>query len=210
METRFQTNSFIPKASLDNIVDDRGKLQRPVSTNGGTSFLLLLSFFIFICSLVSAGIVFSLNKIDLSRKKTANDSLVRSQQSINKETIEDIKSLNNRLALIKSLTDRHVASSIVFEELAKNTIRQVSFSGFDLKRKNDGTYTLTLKAQGIGYESIVAQDSQFSTGQAQRVFKNTSITDFIKSKGQDLTSFTIETSLAGNSVLLSEIINKTK
>lgn len=211
METRFQTNSFIPKASLDNVVDDRGKLQRPTGVGtGGTSLFLLLSFFIFICSLVSAGIVFSLNKIDVSRKKAANDSLARSQQSINKETIEDIKSLNNRLTLIKSLTEKHVATSIVFEELAKNTIRQVSFSGFDLKKRNDGTYALTLKAQGIGYESIVAQDSQFSTGQAQRVFKNTSISDFIKSKGQDLTSFTIETSLTNNSVLLSEAINKIK
>ncbi|MDI7010152.1 hypothetical protein, partial [Pseudomonas aeruginosa] len=72
----------------------------------------------------------------------------------------------------------HIVASIIFDELSKNTIKQVSFSSFDLKRKSDNTFSLSLKAQGIGYESIVAQDAQFSTAPAQKFFKNTSITDF--------------------------------
>lgn len=208
METKFQTSSFIPKASLDNVVDDRGKIQSASSrSDGSSSFFILISFFIFICSIVSAGIIFSLNQLALSQKKSANDSLVKSQQSINKETIEDIKSLNNRLAVIESLLKRHVAVSSIFGQLSTNTIRQVSFSSFDLKRKTDNTFDLVLKAQGIGYESIVAQDSQFSTGPASKFFKNTSITDFVKSKGQDLTSFGINTSISSNAINFSEIIN---
>lgn len=208
METKFQTTSFIPKSSLDNVVDDHGKIQRSSgSSAGSSSFFILISFFLFICSIVSAGIIFSLNQLALSQKKSANDSLVKSQKDINKETIEDIKSLNNRLGVIQSLLSRHVAPSFIFNELAKNTIKQVSFSSFNLKRKSDNTFSITLKAHGTGYESIVAQDSQFSSGQAQKFFKNTSITDFIKSKGQDLTSFGIDTSVSSNSINFSEIIN---
>lgn len=208
METRFQTTSFIPKASLDNVVDDKGKIQRVTgSSTGSSSFLLLISFFIFICSLVSAGIIFSLNKIDVARKASATASLVAYQKAINKDTIEEIKSLNNRLAVIKSLLGKHVAVSVIFDELAKNTIKQVSFSSFDLKRKGDNTYAITLKANGVGYTSIVAQDNQFTTGPAQKFFKNTIITDFVKSKGQDATTFGISTNVSSNSINFSEIIN---
>ncbi len=206
METKFQTTSFIPKAALNNTVDSSGKIQKYKGSNG-SSFLLLLSFFLFVCSAVSAGIIFSLNKIVLTEIKSANDSLVNSQKDINKETIEGIKYLNNRLAVIKSLIDRHLAVSVVFEELSKNTIKQVSFSSFDLRKKNDNTFSLSLKAQGIGYESIVAQDSQFLSAPAQKFFKNTIITDFIKSKGQDLASFGIVTEISNNSMNFSEVAN---
>jgi len=118
-----------------------------------------------------------------------------------------LKNLNIRLDIIKALLDRHVAVSSIFNELSKNTIKQVSFSSFNLKRKADNTFTLSLSAQGVGYESIVAQDAQLSSPAASRVFKNTSITDFVKTKGQDLTSFGIETSISTNAINFSEVIN---
>ncbi len=208
METKFQTNSFIPKSSLNNVVDDAGKIQKSTShRNDSSSFFILIAFFIFICSAISAGIVFSLNELSLSQKKSANDSIVKYQKSINKETIEDIKALNSRISVVNSLLNRHVAVSVVFGELSKNTIKQVSFSSFDLKRKPDNTYSLALKAQGFGYESIVAQDVQFSTAQAQKVFKNTSIINFSKSKGQNIASFGIDTNVSSNAINFSEIIN---
>jgi hypothetical protein len=210
METKFQTNSFIPKASLNNIVDDSGKIQKNTRKGSdSSSFFVLISFFIFICSAVSAGIIFSLNELSLSQKKSANDSLIKYQKDINKETIEDIKSLNNRLGVINSLLKNHVSASVIFDELSKNTIKQVSFTSFDLKRKADNTFSLVLKAQGVGYVSIIAQDAQFSTGPAQKFFKNTSITDFSKSKGQTIASFGIDTSVSNNVINFSEIINNT-
>lgn len=211
METRFQTTSFIPKAPLDNVVDDHGKIQRASgsSTSGTSSFFILISFFLFVCSIVSAGIIFSFNQLAISQKKSANDSLVNSQKDINTDTIEELKSLNSRLGVIKSLLSKHVAVSAIFNELGKNTITQVSFSSFDLKRKTDNTYALVLKAQGVGYESIVAQDSQLSSGPAQKFFKNTSITDFVKSKGQDLTSFGITTSVSSDAINFAEVIKNT-
>ena len=209
METKFQTTSFVPKASLNNVVDDNGKV-KPVSNKDTTSssFFILISFFIFVCSVVSAGIIFSLNEFALSQKKSLTASLDRYQKDINKETIESIKSLNNRLSLIKYLVDEHVAVSLIFEQLSQNTIRKVSFTSFDLKKKNDNTFSLKLNAQGIGYESIVSQDVQFSSAFAQKFFKNTSITDFSKTKGQSITNFNIDTSVSNNSINFSEAVNK--
>jgi hypothetical protein len=208
METKFQTTSFIPKSSLNNIVDGNGKIQKSTDhMSTSSSFFILIAFFIFICSVVSAGIVFSLNELSISQKKSANESLKKYQESINKETIEDIKLLNSRMNIIDSLLRRHVAPSVVFEQLSINTIKQVSFSSFSLKRKADNTFSLILKAQGVGYESIIAQDSQFSSGEAQKFFKNTTITDFSKSKGQVLSSFGIDTSVSKNAINFYEIIN---
>lgn len=208
METKFQTNSFIPKSSLNNIIDDTGKIQKNnTNRSGSSSFFVLISFFIFVCSVVSAGIIFSLNELSLSQKKTANDSLVKYQKDINKETIEDIQALNSRLGVVNSLLGRHVAVSVIFGELSRNTIKQVSFSSFNLKRKSDNTFSIALNAQGVGYESIIAQDMQFSTAAAQKFFKNTSILNFSKSKGQNIASFDIDTSVSSNVINFSEIIN---
>ena len=79
METKFQTTSFIPKASLDNVVDDGGHLQKRssfVHDSSGNLFTLL-AFFVFICSLVAAGVVFSLNKLSISNKAKAERDLAK-------------------------------------------------------------------------------------------------------------------------------------
>ena len=208
METKFQTTSFIPKASLDNVVDDGGHLQKrsSLSHDGSGNLFTLLAFFVFICSLVAAGVVFSLNKLSVSNKAKAESDLAKYQERSNAETIEEIKSLNNRLDILKHLIENHVAVRPLFAEISKNTLDKVSFSGFNLKRKPDGTFALTMKAQGVGYESIVVQDQQFSTPGAQKVFKNTSIVDFSKPKGQDLASFTLNTTVVENAIRFAALV----
>ncbi len=205
METRFQTTSFIPKASLDNIVGDDGRLQKQQTTHTGSIFTLF-AFFIFICSLVAAGVVFSLLKLSNSNKATAQKNLAGYQAKSNTETIEEIKALNDRLNILAALINKHVAVVPLFGEIGRNTIDKVSYSSLSLKRKPDGTFALSMRAQGIGYESIVVQDKQFSDPVVQRVFKNTSITDFSKQKGQDLTAFVVNTTVVENAVNFATLI----
>lgn len=207
METRFQTTSFIPRASLDNIVDDKGHLQkRSGGMFSGGGFFTVICFFIFICSLVAAGVVFSLDKLSVSNKTTAEKALTKYQERSNAETIEGLKATNDRLEILKNLLDNHVAVRPLFAEIGKNTLDKVALTGFALKRKADGTFSLSLKAQGVGYESIVVQDKQFSTVTAQKVFKNTSISDFSKARGQDLAVFNINTTVVENAVNFSSLI----
>lgn len=205
METRFQTTSFIPKASLDNVVGDDGRLQKQQTTHTGSLFTLF-AFFIFICSLVAAGVVFSLLKLSNSNKAAAQKNLAAYQAKSNTETIEEIKSLNDRLNILAALVNKHVAVVPLFGEIGRNTLDKVSYSSLSLKRKPDGTFSLSMRAQGIGYESIVVQDKQFSDPVVQRVFKNTSITDFSKQKGQDLTAFTVNTTVVENAVNFASLI----
>ncbi len=207
METRFQTTSFIPRASLDNVVDDKGHIQkRSSSIFSGGSLFTLISFFVFICSLVAAGVVFSLDKLSVSNKTTAEKALAKYQERSNAQTIEDLKAVNDRLEILKTLLDNHVAVRPLFAEVGRNTLDRVSLTGFSLKRKPDGTFSLGLKAQGVGYESIVVQDKQFSEVVAQKTFKNTSISDFSKARGQDLAVFNINTTVVENAVNFSSLI----
>ena len=208
METRFQTNSFIPKASLDNVVSESGQIQKS-KTKGSTtgSLVTLLCFFLFVCSLVSAGVVFFLGKLANTTKLQAQKDLAEYQKRNTTETIQEIKTLQDRLLLVDNLVKNHVAVSPLFDQLAAITLTRVSFTGFDLKKKTDGGFGLSLKAQGIGYESIVAQDTQFSSPVAQRIFKNTIINDFNKPKGQDLASFSLSTTIANPAVNFATLIN---
>lgn len=209
METRFQTTSFIPKTSLDNVVSEDGQIQR--RSGGGTTgnLMLLLCFFLFVCSLVSAGVVFFLAKLTDTTKIEVQKNLAKYQQKNSTETIVEIKNLQDRLTLIENLIKNHVAISPLFGKLAENTLSKVSFTGFDIKRKNDGSFAMSLKAQGIGYESIVAQDTQFSSALAQRTFKNTIISDFSKPKNQDLATFSLTTTIPPSAARFTTYINGT-
>lgn len=208
METRFQTTSFIPKASLDNVVSEDGHIQKK---NGGAtttgSLITLLCFFLFVCSLVSAGVVFFLGKLAETTKAQAQKDLAGYQKRNTTETIVEIKTLQDRLTLVDNLVKNHVALSPLFDQLAANTLSRVSFTNFDLKKKAEGSYTLALKAEGIGYESIVAQDTQFSSPIAQKTFKNTIISDFSKPKGQDLAVFSLTTTIASPAINFATLIN---
>ncbi len=92
METRFQTNSFIPKTSLDNVVAENGQIQRS-KTSGSTtgSLVTLLCFFLFVCSLVSAGVVFFLGKLANTTKVQAQKDLAEYQKRNTTETIQKHK-----------------------------------------------------------------------------------------------------------------------
>lgn len=208
METRFQTTSFIPKTSLDNTVSEDGHIQKQNSgsSTGTGGVVSLICFFIFVCSLVSAGVVFSLLKLSKSKKDVSEKSLASYQKENTTETINSLKSLSDRLSIIDTLIRNHVAISALFIEISKNTLEKVSLTDFSLKRKTDNTFSLDIKAQGVGYESIVAQDKQFSSSQAQRVFKNTLISDFSKPKGQDIASFSINTTVAGPAINFAGLV----
>lgn len=209
METRFQTTSFIPKASLDNVVSEDGKIQKQHGPNDGVgtgSIISLICFFIFVCSLVSAGVVFSLLKLSASKKVEAEKSLTAYQKKNNAQTIVSLKLLSDRLTIIDTLIKNHVAISPLFTEISKNTLEKVSLTNFSLKRKNDGAFYLDLKAEGVGYESIVAQDKQLSQAPAQSVFKNTIISDFSKPKGQDIATFSIGTTIAGPAINFANLV----
>lgn len=209
METRFQTTSFIPKASLDNVVSQDGRIQKSSTSNSASgSLITLICFFLFVCSLVAAGVIFFLGKLADTSKAQIEKDLAEYQKRNTNETITQIKDLQDRLTLVDGLVRAHVAISPLFDKLAANTLTQVSFNSFDLKRKTDGTFGLTLKAQGVGYESIVAQDTQFSSAAAQTVFKNTIINDFSKPKGQDLAAFTLTTSIATPEINFATLINR--
>lgn len=207
METRFQTTSFIPKASLDNVVSEDGHIQKKSGPTTTGSLVTLLCFFLFVCSLVSAGVVFFLGKLAQTTKVQAEKDLAAYQKRNTTETIVEIKTLQDRLTLVENLVKNHVAISPLFDQLSANTLSQVSFTSFDLKKKAEGSYSLSLKAEGVGYESIVAQDTQFSSPVAQKTFKNTIISDFSKPKGQDLAMFNLSTTIASPAINFATLIN---
>jgi len=209
METRFQTTSFIPKTSLDNVVSEDGQIQKKSGQSPTGNLMLLLCFFLFVCSLVSAGLVFFLTKLTDTAKVNAQKNIIEYQKRNTTETIVDLKNLQDRLNLIENLIKNHEAVSPIFARLGENTLSKVSFNSFDLKKKNDGSFTLSLKAQGIGYESIVAQDAQFSTAVAQKTFKNTIISDFSKPKDQDLATFSLTTVIPASVVRFATLIGDT-
>jgi hypothetical protein len=208
METRFQTTSFIPKTSLDNVVSENGKLQKKPNHSTTTgNLVLLLCFFLFVCSLVSAGTVFFLGRLTESTKVQLTKVLEDFKKRNTAETLVDLTNLNDRLSLVNNLIRDHVAVSPLFDILAANTLSRVSFNNFDLKKKTDGSFTLSLKAQGIGYESIVAQDTQFSSAFAQKTFKNTVINDFSKAKNQSIAVFNLTTTVPASVAKFTKFVN---
>jgi hypothetical protein len=80
------------------------------------------------------------------------------------DLIQKLKAKNAQIDNAKSLVNKHVAVSRVFELIQQMTASDVRFTGMDLKGspENTGSYTLSLKGQGKNLATVAFQASVFS------------------------------------------------
>ncbi len=141
------STSFIPKEALT----------AQKARTGGVGLFLLISIFIFVLSLVSAGGVFAYtgllnqqlakNKADLDIQKGAFDPA----------TIQDLLRLDSRIEQSKAVLAKHVAPSGIFNYLAERTLVRVQFSGFDYNLSADGTASIQLEGTADSFSTIALQ-----------------------------------------------------
>jgi hypothetical protein len=167
--------SFIPKKPLTVSGSSRG---------GFGGLFGLLSFLVFIASVLGAGGTF-LYKQYLTTSLAAKDaSLKRAEAAYDPGVIQDLTRLDARITQAKGLMDKHVALTSFFNFLSSITLESVQFTSFDYEIAQDGSATINLKGIAKDFSAVALQSDQFGSN---RTLKNVVFSDIAVGTGNTVT-----------------------
>lgn len=169
MEQNFET-SFIPKKP---IVRDEQKVKRPVG------LLTVISVLIFGTMVLSGGGLY-FYKNDLEKKIAGKQEDIRiAKNQFETERIQLLETLGRRLSSARTILDKHIALTPIFEELSKITRKQVSYTEFDydFDQEKGGDILVHLKGVAKGYREVALQADLFSQNKnfKEPIFSNLSL-----------------------------------
>lgn len=177
----FQT-SFIPKKPL---VADTG-VQAPVSRPLG--ILNFLSILAVVIVIALYGGLYIYKNILLKNLNNLHISLKASQESFEKDTIEDLQLFDKRMSVSKQVISGHIILSPLFELLNGLTLPNVQFTKFEQTSSVDGrSFLISMSGIARDYRSIALQAQVLNSDKGKYfkdvVFSNLGLADEKDKKG---------------------------
>ncbi|MDB5224513.1 MAG: protein of unknown function with transrane region [Candidatus Adlerbacteria bacterium] len=160
MPPQQQPSSFIPKTSLNGA---------NAPAVGSFSILMFIGVLFFVASLICAIGVFGYEHYLKSSIASKAATLQQDQEAFGKNAISDLVRLDTRINQAKSLLNKHIASSAIFNFLQEHTLATVQFTTLEYKLNNDGTASISLDGVGATFSSVALQSDQFG---ATKAFKD--------------------------------------
>ena len=169
MEQNFQT-SFIPKKPM---LEERARNSRP------TSFLTVLSIFIFFAVVVASGGLYFYKGMMTKNIASMDNSLTLAKSSFEPDQIARLQTLDKRLSAAETILSKHVAVSPIFKVLQDLTMKTVRYTKFTYALGDDGKVDVKMSGQAIGYRSVALQSDLYAKNKAliDPVFSNLSLDD---------------------------------
>jgi len=155
VETKFQT-SFIPKTTIAPVAEFKPRRQ--------TSLLLVISFFIFLVSVLLGGLAFGYHKLVEKNKADTQANLESNIKAFQPDTIRSYARLDSRIDTAKLLLERHIALSYFLDFLSRETLKSVRFLDMKYALSPDGkTANIDMNGQtgGNNYNAVAFQSTVF-------------------------------------------------
>lgn len=181
MEPKFQT-SFIPKQSITNP-------SAPRRIGGNAFFAVAFTAFV-LTALAFAGVWFYERRVEASLADM-KVNLDKARANFEPTLLSEVRQVNTRIVVGKTLLSKHLAPTAVFSLLEKITVASVSFSSFDLAVNEQGDIRLALKGIAKGFNAVALQSDIFSR---EKYFKGPIFSNF-KLDDVGMVTFDITTSL---------------
>ena len=204
METSFKT-SFIPKKPI---------AQAPVSTaaSHSTSLFTLISVFILILSVVMTGGVYLYKGYLDKEKQSLADSLLKSRDRFDKDTIEELELFDKREKASRQVLDNHIVLTPLFSLLGNLTIPSIQYTKFEHRTTEKG-FSVSINGVARDYKSIAIQADTFNSAKG-RFFKNVVFSNLNRDKGNNVLfdlNFDVDPGLLSydNNILLDNESNNT-
>jgi hypothetical protein len=177
----FQT-SFIPKKPLVASTDIPTTVSRPL---GLLNFLSILSVVIVVALY---GGLFVYKNILLKNLNNLHTSLQSSQESFEKDTIEDLQLFDKRMSVSKQVISGHIIFSPFFELMNQLTLPNVQFTKFEQTSSVDGrSFLVNMSGIARDYRSIALQAQVLNSDKGKYfkdvVFSNLGLADEKDKKG---------------------------
>jgi len=167
MDKAFQT-SFIPKKTI---------IEGPKKIRSGGGIVNLLSFIIFIASLLSAGGAYFYRESVKTNIDEFKKSLAIAKNQFEPSLITELQILDKRLNAATNILDQHVAVSPIFELLQDSTLPTVRYSDFTYDiNSTTNLVNVEMKGEAKGYNFIALQADLFNEN---KFIKNPIFSDFI-------------------------------
>jgi hypothetical protein len=179
MEVKMQT-SFIPKKP---IIESQ-------SRGSSVSIFFVISVILFIIAVGLAVGVWFWQQSLVAQIKKDKDALekVRTSDSFQEKTINDLVRFNDRIEEAKGLLDRHLAVSPIFSLLEKNTLKNVSIKSMKFSYAGSDKTKLDLSGVAANYDALFKQSEAFDK---ESLISQPTISDFsLNSDGTVAFNFT--------------------
>ena len=186
MDKEFQT-SFIPKKTI---------VESPKKIRSGGGIINLISFIIFVASLLSAGGAYLYRNSIESDIAEFKRSLQIAKNQFEPSLIEELQILDKRLNAATTILNKHVAVSPIFVLLQDITLPTVRYSDFTYEiDPSTNLVNIEMKGEAKGYNFIALQADLFSDN---KFIKNPIFSDFILDQTGNIDfnlSFSVDKSL---------------
>ncbi len=185
------SNSFIPKKPLV-----------PTRSSGSLSGLLLLvSILMFMVSLAGAGGAFLYERYLIGAIAAKDLSLERAQAAYEPETVQALIRLDSRINESKSLLNKHIAPSAIFNFLALKTLEKVQLTSFDYQVDDGGTASLQLVGIADSFSTLALQSDEFGSTD---VLRNVIFSDIVIQPENGKVSFSVYADIDPASIVYSK------
>lgn len=167
MDKEFQT-SFIPKKTV---------IESPKKIRSGGGVVNLISFIIFIVSLISAGGAYFYRESVKTNIEEYKRSLAVAKNQFEPSLITELQILDKRLNAATTILDKHIAVSPIFVLLEEVTLPTVRYSDFSYEvDTTTNLVNVTMKGEAKGYNFIALQADLFDDN---KFIKNPIFSDFV-------------------------------
>lgn len=164
MDGKFQT-SFIPKKPVVSAVRTKGS---------GMSLFMVVSIFVFVVSLVCAGLVFAGQKYLSDRLAKDKESFKKAQEIFDPLTVDTLVRLDRRIESAKKILSRHIAILPIFDYLESKTLKNIRFKSMDMLFLENGAAGLDMKGEAKNFSAVALQSDVFAES---KELKNPIISD---------------------------------
>ncbi len=153
------STSFIPKKSF-------AEARRVGGSGLFGNFISLGALFVFIFSLVAAGGTFAYTGFLKSSITQKTEQLNKSQAAFDPVVIQELLRLDERIINARTLMQKHIAPSAIFNFLGTQTLESVQFNSFDYTFQSDGSASVSLSGTAASFSAVALQSDQFGGSKA--------------------------------------------
>jgi len=167
MEPKFRT-SFIPKKTLVTASSLQNK--RGSSLGIVTLITLIIALGAVVLS-VGVFLYQQILEVSITRK---TDTLERARAAFEPALIQELVRVDSRIESAKTILNKHITPSVLFESLEDLTLKSVQFSDFDLTRISDEKISITMKGVAHDFRGVALQADTFGKSKLVRdpIFSN--------------------------------------
>lgn len=162
--------SFIPKRPVMSSEENFSAPRRPFG------LLSMVATTIFLAAIVAEGGIFFIERQLVNQKDSLERKIVEARRTVDPNSIERLKRLDNRISAIKDLLRNHIVITPIFQALQESTIRSVQFKKFSYSFDpgRGGFVAVEMHGTAKNYETIALQSDAFGESDIIRdaVFSN--------------------------------------